>query len=280
MNAHFDPLYGALTDMQRWVPSPAHIMRRAALLEAFSHFPPGRLLDAGCGAGRLLVDWDRLGHSGWGIDLDPHARDLAKTCVSDFGAAFDISEMPPPPEAEQFDYLAIIEVLEHLEEPAAALQEWLAYLKDGGMMIASVPAFSRLWDKSDEWAGHVQRFEPEAFTRLIEDSGLTVISYQLYGFPLANLTRVAGNISSALKMCQRGNHISREEATKASGRDRSTESMLKSLLLSKPLASLLRLGISLQRHYSRKQRGIGIILVAKKEAKSQGKAKAQKKDTK
>ena len=280
MNVHFDPLYGALTDMQRWVPSPAHIMRRAALLEAFSHFPPGRLLDAGCGAGRLLVDWDRLGHSGWGIDIDPHSRDLAETCISDFGVSFNISELPPPPEAEQFDYLAIIEVLEHLEEPAAALREWLAHLKDGGIMIASVPAFSRLWDKSDEWAGHVQRFEPVAFTRLIEDSGLKVISLQLYGFPLANMTRVAGNISSALKMCRRGHHISRDEATKASGRDRSTESMLKSILFSKPLASLLRFGISLQRHYSRKQRGIGIILVAKKEAKSQGKAKAHEKDTK
>ena len=264
VHARFDPLYGALTDDRRWFPSPAHILRRAALLDACAELPPGRLLDLGCGAGRLLVDWHRRGHSGWGVDADPDARHLARQCVEAFGANFTIAATPPPAEVEQFDYLTIIEVLEHLPDPLEQLHAWLPHLREGGIAIASVPVFMRLWGKSDEWAGHVQRFEPDAFAGLMQRVGLQVLTTRLYGYPLANITRIAGNLSSAFKMLCRSDATDREAATMASGRDRTTESMLRRLLLAKPAATVLRMGVAAQRREWSDRRGIGIIAIARK----------------
>lgn len=245
MKARYDPLYGALVDSDRWFPSPAHLLRRAALLEAFVGYPPGRLLDAECGAGRLLIDWARLGHTGWGVDPDARAREFASNCVREFGVSFQIGAQPP--DGERFDYLSMIEVLEHLTEPVEELQRWLTCLKPGGIIIASVPAFRRLWSKSDEWAGHVQRFEPHEFERLLETAGLTVLSTHLYGFPLASLTRHASSIAARIKIRRRERATDQQTATLASGHDRSAELSVRRILQTRAFATVLDLGIRLQR---------------------------------
>lgn len=265
MTPRFDPLYGALLDDKRWFPSPAHLMRRSALLDVFATLPPGRLLDAGCGAGRLLIDWARLGHTGWGIDVDSRARELAQACVTAFDVDFQIAAAPPP-NIEQFDYLTAVEVLEHLPDPGAELQHWLVHLKAGGTVVASVPAFHRMWSKSDEWAGHVQRFEPSELEHLMKTAGLRVLSTRLYGFPLANLTRHASSMAAMIKMRRRGGGVDRVSATRASGHDRTVESMLRGVYLSKPFASLLRLSMKVQRRTGG-TRGIGVIVIARKDPK-------------
>lgn len=267
MTPRFDSLYGALFDDQRWFPSPAHLLRRSALLDVFAGYPPGRLLDAGCGAGRLLVDWDRLGHSGWGIDIDAEARALAQACVAAFDADFQVAAEPPPD--TRFDYLTAIEVLEHLPDPLTDLRLWLKHLKSGGVVVASVPAFHHLWGKSDEWAGHVQRFEPDEFARLMEAAGLRVLSTQLWGYPLASLTRHAGSIAARFKMHRRGRGMDRASATRASGHDRSIESMLRKILLTSGFAAVLRAGIDLQRRHAARNRGVGVIVVARKDDEQQ-----------
>lgn len=252
-----DPLFGALMN-DGWFPSPAHIMRRAAILDAFERYPPGILLEMGCGAGRMLVEWGRLGHRGLAVDLDPTARELAARCADEFGVHFKISHQPDP---GWFDYLVATEVLEHVENPVATLKAWVDHLRDGGVALLTVPAFNHLWGKSDEWAGHVRRFEPEELRQIVEDAGLQVQSIRLYGYPLGNLLRLIGNFASALKMRRRGRDIHRAAATFASGHDRSIENKVAPLLRS-PIGRLtLRLGIELQRRFNK---GHGLIVVARK----------------
>lgn len=261
--ATLDPLFGALTD-DEWFPSPAHVMRRAAVLDAVRDLPPGRLLEMGCGAGRFLADWNALGHSGHAADLDGIARSLAQGCVRAFGADFVVADAPPTDE-ERFDYLVATEVLEHIGDPLAALDHWSTFLKDGGVLVATVPAFARLWGKSDEWAGHVQRFEPDDFRSMVEAAGFEVLSATLYGFPIGNMIRIAGNVASGLKMSgQRQAGLDRQAATLSSGRDRSVEARLKWLFRSPPGRAVLRLGIAAQRPFGRRGKGHGIVLVARK----------------
>lgn len=268
MSAKYDHLFGALVDNDRWFPSPAHLLRRAALLDAFSEYAPGRLLDAGCGAGRLLIDWAQLGHSGWGIDPDPQAREFAATCVRAFDVDFNIAARPP--EDEQFDYLASIEVLEHLPHPVDELRSWLNYLKPGGIVIASVPAFRHLWSKSDEWAGHVQRFEPDEFKSLLNAAGLSVLSSRLYGFPLASITRHVSSIAARAKIRRRDNSTDQRAATLASGHDRSAELSFRRVLLTRAFATVLEAGIRAQRQRLARTRGIGLIVVARKPPQTEG----------
>lgn len=263
MTAHYDSLFGALDDGPDWFPSPAHVLRRAAILELVQEWTPGRLVDMGCGAGRWLIEWDRLGHTGTGVELDEQTSLLADGFVRAFDARFDVVSALGESAVGRYDYMSAIEVLEHVESPLTTLKDWSRYLKAGGLLIASVPAFERLWGASDEWAGHVQRFEPDAFCKLVEDAGFTVLKSKLYGFPVANMTRIFGNLSSDLKRRRRQpEENERHAATRASGRDRSTEVKLKSLLLSPVTAGLLRLGVAAQKRF--KKSGIGVIVLAQK----------------
>lgn len=260
--AEFDPLFGALPN-DEWFPSPAHVMRRAIILDIFEVLPPGRLLEMGCGAGRMLADWGRLGHFGQAVDLDPTARALAERCTKVFSLDFKVNDRPDGDEV--FDYLVATEVLEHVEDPSAVLKDWLGWLKEGGILLATVPAFQHYWSRSDEWAGHVQRFEPDQFRKLIEAVGLEVLEQRLYGYPLGNLIRMAGNITSAMKMRIRmDNNLDRQGATFASGHDRSIEKRLSPLMRSLPGRLTLKLASSLQRRYP--SRGHGMVLLARKPA--------------
>jgi SAM-dependent methyltransferase len=262
MSNRIDPLFGALIEGSDWFPSPAHVLRRAAILEIVSDLRPGRMIDMGCGAGRWLADWGRLGHSGIGVEPDADARALSRACVSAVGANFDLTAAAQDT-PETFDHMAAIEVLEHLENPLDHLRDWFPLLRAGGTFVASVPTFQRLWGASDEWAGHVQRFEPEEFCQLIRDAGFQIEASRLYGYPLGNLTRFVGNRASAAKRRRRNpSENERMQATLASGRDRSIERRVGPLLQSWPARMVLRAGIMMQRHFRR--RGIGIIVLAQK----------------
>jgi SAM-dependent methyltransferase len=47
----------------------------ATLVDAYG---PGRVLDAGCGTGRVAIELDRRGHSVVGVDLDPEMLAVAR----------------------------------------------------------------------------------------------------------------------------------------------------------------------------------------------------------
>ena len=105
-NATYHKTYGALVEDGKWFPSPAHLLRRAAILHEFGKYSGGKMLDIGCGAGRLLIDWHELGHVGYGIDADKNARDLSQECVDAFGAKFEIAAVPPKDKENHFDYFS------------------------------------------------------------------------------------------------------------------------------------------------------------------------------
>jgi len=254
-----DRLFGALAG-DGWFPSPAHVLRRAAILDILARFPAGRMIEMGCGAGRLIVDWDRQGHSGVAVEPDDRARELATKCVRLFGARFNVVAKA---DDELFDLLVSTEVLEHLDAPHAALRAWLRNLKPGGVAVLTVPAFQRYWGASDEWAGHVRRFEPDDMRRMAEDCGLEVEQMRLYGFPVGNWLRSLGNLASAYRVKSRGQALDRQEATFASGRDRTLESAVAPILRSAPARAMLSVAIVCQRRFNR---GHGLIVVARKPA--------------
>lgn len=256
MSGRFDPLFGALVG-EDWFPSPAHVMRRAAITDAFSKYPPGKLIEMGCGAGRMLADWHNMGHVGRAVDLDATARALATQCVEAFHLNFEVSDRAG---RGPYDYLVATEVLEHIEDPATTLNSWLSTLSDDGVVVLTVPAFRKLWATSDEWAGHVTRFEPHEFRHLVESAGLHVEHMRLYGFPIGNALRIVGNFTSGLKVRQRREPVDRDHATLASGHDRSFEKRVAPLMRSPFGRLILRAGIALQRRFNR---GHGLIVVAR-----------------
>lgn len=81
------------------------------------------------------------------------------------------------------------EVLEHVADPDAVMAELVRVGRPGALYLLSVPgAVSEHLQKPIappsyfEPPNHVRIFEPEAFTRLVEDAGLVIEQRSAYGF--------------------------------------------------------------------------------------------------
>lgn len=92
----------------------------------------GRLVDIGCGTKPYLRMMASIVSEHVGVDRrdSPHGA----TEIDLAGTAYEV-----PAEADSFDSALCTSVLEHLEEPAAALRECWRVLKRGGVAIYSVP---------------------------------------------------------------------------------------------------------------------------------------------
>jgi SAM-dependent methyltransferase len=113
---------------------------------------PIRALDIGVGLGKAVVAMRRAGMDVWGIEpSEPfHARALETTgldserlqCVSLEDAEF--------PEGS-FDFITFGAVLEHLYDPAGAIERSVQWLRPGGIWHAEIPSSDHLIGKIINW---------------------------------------------------------------------------------------------------------------------------------
>lgn len=150
-----------------------------------------RLLDVGCGTGYVLNFLARSGYQPVGLDLRSEglqamARMKTQTALLQADAIF------LPLEAESFDAVLLLDVLEHLEPPPL-VNEIQRVLKPGGYTILSVPAMDWLWSYRDQAAGHIQRFSRKKLTDLMVGEGMHPVElhyYQFFLFPLVVFSRL------------------------------------------------------------------------------------------
>lgn len=112
--------------------------------------PGDRILDMGAGAGRHAFEAYRRGGDVVAFDMD--ADELAKVREW-FGAMKEAGEVPEGAEADvkegdalalpfadgEFDRIIAAEVLEHIHDDVAAIQELIRVLRPGGTLAISVP---------------------------------------------------------------------------------------------------------------------------------------------
>jgi glycosyltransferase involved in cell wall biosynthesis/2-polyprenyl-3-methyl-5-hydroxy-6-metoxy-1,4-benzoquinol methylase len=118
---------------------------------------------------------------------------------------------------EQFDLVCAFEVLEHIEDDAAALKEWSSRLRANGWLLLSVPAHQHRFGPADEMAGHFRRYDPAAMTALLTQCGFTEIQVRQYGFPLGYVLE-AGRNQVGRRRLAAGRGTSVAERTAGSGR--------------------------------------------------------------
>lgn len=257
--------YGpALPDLN-WVPAPRYLLRRDILLPIFKTATPGSVLEMGCGAGALLSELAEHGYTGLGVDFSKSARKLARAFVADH-PGMRISDTVTGESPGSFDFLCAFEVLEHIEDDLGALREWSRYLRSGGRLIISVPAHPERWNAADEWAGHFRRYRRQDLTQMVEAAGFRVQDVLCYGFPLANVMERA---TAGFYARQSANHerekLDKTGRTGESGTDRRQLTRLWRFYSVFPV-SLLMAGLwNLQRRALRSDRGVGYILIARKE---------------
>lgn len=126
-----------------------------------------RVLDVGCGGGYLIKLLEKKGFRRvWGIDISDRAvflcqkRGIKNVFVGD-GIKTKFKE-------KMFDFVIADNVLEHIEDEGAALNEWRRILKENGRLIVLVPAFQGLWSPHDEICHHYRRYSQSVVIKALE----------------------------------------------------------------------------------------------------------------
>lgn len=183
-----DPLFGPLAPDLGWVPAPRYLLRRRRILRQLRRQAFSSALEIGCGAGMLLQELSRQGVQCTALETSPQARELIVRICQRSGQTVDLHESPAPGWKDAFPLLMAFEVLEHIEDDAAALETWRTWIEPDGLLLMSVPAHPRLWSTADVWAGHYRRYRKQGLLSLLERSGFEVEHIECFGFPLGNLT--------------------------------------------------------------------------------------------
>jgi SAM-dependent methyltransferase len=153
------------------------------------------VLEVGCGGGgfgaRLSVGRDYLG-----VEPDETSAATARARVTAAGAGGEVRTGRVEDVVEDgraFDLVCAFEVLEHLEDDDAALDDWVARVRPGGWLLLSTPAFSARYAAWDEVVGHYRRYEPDQLRALLEAHGLVDVEVVVYGAPLGFPLEAARN---------------------------------------------------------------------------------------
>ena len=148
------------------------------------------ILDLGCARGYFAKDLLKKNCRVWGIDADKEAiAEAKKYCVETKVVDLDNSNSLPF-KNNSFDYILLLDVLEHLRNPEKLLKSLKRYLKMDGKVIISVPniAFlsirlALLWGKFDYKKtgimdeSHLHFYTKKTLIDLITKCGLKIIDF-------------------------------------------------------------------------------------------------------
>lgn len=156
--------------------------RSGALLEVIRRHAPGatRMLEVGAGAGFFLKGAEREGWQVAGVELSPDAAAFARERL-----ALDVREGRAeeiPFEAGSFEVAVMIEVIEHLFDPAVALAAVHRTLAPGGVVLITTPNFNSLSRHvlGVDWSilsplEHMYYFTHDTLGRLLARCGFEVL---------------------------------------------------------------------------------------------------------
>jgi SAM-dependent methyltransferase len=153
-------------DRHWWYRGRRNVLERVI---ADLHLPArARILDAGCGSGRNMVELARHG-TVTGVELSDTSVCLARERGA--GEVVEGSVLEMPFEADSFDLAASLDVIEHLDDDLAALRELRRVMAPGGSLLVTVPAYQWLWSGHDEINHHHRRYTRRTLQRAAEQAG-------------------------------------------------------------------------------------------------------------
>ena len=177
----YDAMWSRLADFLRYNPGARH--RRRLVLRALRRHAPGAtdLLDVGCGLGEMtaFLSTELPGARFTGIDFSGGAIESCRRRfpAHRFAVADVVNDELPAP----FDAVICSELLEHLDEPEAALVRIARSLKPGGTIVVTVPN-GKVFD-TERAVGHVAHPTVAALGAWFDTAGLHVVEARRWGWP-------------------------------------------------------------------------------------------------
>jgi SAM-dependent methyltransferase len=106
-----------------------------------------RILEIGCGTGHNLPMLGAFGEVD-AIEIDEAARDIASQRLGKPVGEAPLPELNGVPRGA-YDLVAVLDVIEHIEDDVAALKAMAEALKPGGKILIAVPAHGWMWSAHD-----------------------------------------------------------------------------------------------------------------------------------
>ncbi|TCS79624.1 glycosyltransferase [Pectinatus cerevisiiphilus] len=150
--------------------------------------PDLSVLEIGCACGSTLLEILNRNCTAkvHGIELDEHSAAIAQAILGSAVKIMNVEKGNLPFNEQQFDYVLIGDVLEHLYDPWRIINELWRYLKVGGCLITSIPnvkhtsavqnLFALDWKYED--AGILDRTHLRFFTKSEIEHIFTNSTYQ------------------------------------------------------------------------------------------------------
>lgn len=162
------------------------VFRHRAALEFVEK---GSVLDLGCGDGMLLTMLREMGIESEGLDISPEA--VRKCITKGLKARVHPFDQVLPYADNTFDTVMLLDVLEHLYDPASLLRE--AARVSRAVVIVGVPNFSSLParlqvflgmvpENNHPHKGHIYWFNHKVLYQMAENAGLSVVGLRMNTF--------------------------------------------------------------------------------------------------
>ena len=150
--------------------------RRLALIR--KHQGSGKLLDLGCACGFMIEAALEAGYDARGVEFSEEAIRLAGPEVRHRISVGDIDKL----ERGEFDIITAFDVLEHTQDPLAALRQWSGLLRPGGLLAITSPDTDSIFRKlmGSRWPmlqpfQHTAMFSASAMAGFLEKAGLRLL---------------------------------------------------------------------------------------------------------
>ncbi len=168
-----------------------------AVLSTLELEPSARILEVGSGTGGNLELLSRFGRvTAW--EPNELARELSATKNRALIEADRLEQSTWAPTGS-FDLICLLDVVEHLDDPVAALGQLSRQLSERGRFLITVPAYQWMWSAHDTLHEHRRRYSRALLQSQLTDAGLTVQrlgNFNCLLFPAAMLARAVDKLRS------------------------------------------------------------------------------------
>ena len=156
------------------------------------------VLDVGCGTGFVL---ERLAEhfDAWGCEPDPGVRARATEGIRNRILPGSTDNLVAA-RSRQYAAVMLLDVLEHLDDDVAALQQIRPVLEPGGVVLITVPALPLLWTSHDDRNSHRRRYTRKSLSRVIAAAGMAPVTLSYVNarlFPLALAARLLSRVTGS-----------------------------------------------------------------------------------
>ncbi|NPV85825.1 MAG: class I SAM-dependent methyltransferase [Anaerolineae bacterium] len=160
-----------------------YVGRRRIIQNLVQHYVgalAAKHLDVGCGAGNMLQALRQHSRFSVGVDSAYKALQLSKKDGVHIVAQADALSLCFPDHT--FDFVTVLDVLEHCEDDLLSLAEVYRVLKPGGIVVLTVPALSILWSALDRTAHHYRRYTASELRKKAQQSDFVVLKVSYANF--------------------------------------------------------------------------------------------------